>query len=287
MSPMPARPKKVSNWPPMAMPRRASSFRPRVITAPRVLSPYAQAVADADGDRDHVLDGRGDLHADHVVVGVDPESRAGDALLPLVPGPAVAGQHDRRRACRARPPRRGSGRAGRRSDGLAGGVVADLLDQHRAQALERVQLETLARQTTGTPGRIAGAVEPAGRRAHDLAGQHDEDGVGAGDRLAEVERRGHVGRQDQVREIVGVGVGLGDRCHLRGLDPPQHDLVPGRGQVAAEARPPAPGAQDRRLHGRSFPFPFCRAVDGLLGARLAGAGCSRGAGRSPTARCRG
>ena len=36
---MPARPEKVSGWPPMATPRREISDRPRVITAARVLSP--------------------------------------------------------------------------------------------------------------------------------------------------------------------------------------------------------------------------------------------------------
>lgn len=65
---------KVAGWPPSATPRRAISARPRVTSAARCSQ--AESVADAGGDRHHVLDGAADLDADQVVVGVDAQMRA-------------------------------------------------------------------------------------------------------------------------------------------------------------------------------------------------------------------
>ena len=53
--------------------RRVSSARPRVITAGPGVVANAQALADAGGDGDDVLQGPADLAPDHVVVAVHPE----------------------------------------------------------------------------------------------------------------------------------------------------------------------------------------------------------------------
>ncbi len=93
---MPARPAKVSGSAPMrhAEPgdlRQAAGDqrRPRVVAQP-------EAVEDAGGDRDHVLERPAQLDPDHVGIGVDPEARRReDRLHRLGHGRDRASRHHR------------------------------------------------------------------------------------------------------------------------------------------------------------------------------------------------
>ena len=80
-SPIPASPWKVLDEAPQATPKRAISTRPRVSKADLALSPKAEAVADAGGDADDVLQRPGHFDADDVVARIDAESIGEKDLL--------------------------------------------------------------------------------------------------------------------------------------------------------------------------------------------------------------
>ena len=92
-SPMPVRPEKVTGCPPRATPRRASSARPRVTTAPRVLSPKPMPSAMPAAMAMTFLRAPPELAADDVGVGVDPEAPGGEQGLELGGQVGVGGGH--------------------------------------------------------------------------------------------------------------------------------------------------------------------------------------------------
>ena len=97
-SPRPASPANVVSSAPSAMPSRAVSASPRVISEARVLSPKPEPLGDAAGQRDDVLDRPAELAADHVGVGVRPEvRRVAGRLQRLGPVGVGAGDHGRGR----------------------------------------------------------------------------------------------------------------------------------------------------------------------------------------------
>ena len=89
MSPMPARPKKVSLLAAQGGAQAGQFDHAAGHEGAAGVVPGAQAVGHAHGQGDDVLEAGGDLHPGHVVVGVDPEEGAGDPGLPV--GPVDAG----------------------------------------------------------------------------------------------------------------------------------------------------------------------------------------------------
>ena len=119
-SPRPDRPMKVSARAPSATPSRVISARPRVTSAARAFRPrqaHARpSVADADRDREHVLDRAADLDADQVVGGVDAQrSRCAARRRPRRAAPRRALADDQRRRLAARDLDR-EARAGQHAD---------------------------------------------------------------------------------------------------------------------------------------------------------------------------
>ena len=230
-SPMPASPANVSGEPPIATPSRVISARPAGDErGPRVVA-EAHALGHARGDGDDVLDHAGDLAADHVGVGVDPQAHRGEDALQLAGDDVVVdGHHAGRRL--AGEDLLGQVRPGEHGDRVAGQLVV----AHLAHPLERESaLEPLGQAHDRHPGpdeRAPPPPAPSGSRATATAITI----TSAEPTASSSESRGHAAASGRVKvgQVVGVHVVGVDLLGQLGPAGPQH----GRGVLARRARRP-------------------------------------------------
>ena len=226
---------------PSRTPSRTISASPRVTSAARALRPSASPSRDARRDRDHVLHGAAQFHADQVGAGVDPQAGAVELRGGRGSEVAVArGEHDRgglpaRHLEREAGPGKHAGQRAR-----AGRTPATIF----VGKLVRVLLEALA-----GPQQLRGGDVAADRRggvAQPRRGGGDDDEVAAGERRAEAGFDANAPRESGPRGATGWRACGRSPRNRRGCAP----TGPPRGR-RRRARSPAPIPRPPRRGPRS------------------------------------
>ena len=203
-SPMPARPRKVSGSAPIATAEARDLAQPaRHDGGARVLA-EAQAVADADRDRDHVLQRAAELRPDHVAVRVAAEGRRRDRLL------------HRDRIALDRAGQRHRGRLAVRDLAREGGTreeheprVVDRVEhllQHLVHAHPGAELDALHRRDQRSPRARSGVRRASSPRARRGSAPRRSPARDRPATSAEVVARAHpLGQQRRPRGSAGCG----------------------------------------------------------------------------------
>ena len=243
---MPARPASVSRSPadrhrqPRHLGQAAGDERGQRVVA------EAEAVDDAGGDGDHVLQRAAELDADHVLARIQAQRRPAELVLDVT-------ARRRRRATPRRPPSAARGRARRRSSVPTAPRRRDvrpLLVDHLRHPEQRAVLESLGGAEHTAPASTCGAAwrstTPQAVRRH-----RDDDQLRGAQGLGQLRRwppapSGNV----RIGQVDGVGSA---RLHLGRPAPRRGPTGVPRGRCAPGARPaPCPSCRRRapRPHAR-------------------------------------
>ena len=227
---MPARPENVSGSAPSASPSRAISTRPRVTSAAFALSPSSRPSTRAGRERDHVLRGRAQLDADHVVVHVDAEEARVDRLLEPARELAVLA--------------RDHGRAREAGRDLLGHVRAR---QHRDRA-GRGRASRAARRSSGSrpfvrpsTGASPGSASTTERNARlgTATTTSSASSIGASATVV-----ASIPGQVELAQEARVAARLANRARVLGVMGRERHRVAAVGEQPREARAPRPAADD-------------------------------------------
>ena len=220
--------------------------------AARVLA-EPQATDDAGGDRDDVLEGAAQLHADHVVVRVHAKAWVHERALGDLDDLRVVTGDDGGR----RQPREDLRRDVRTAQHAQ---LPDrrLLPEDRRDGLPGLGLETLDRMHDDLIGEHE-ATELPDHVARGVRGHHHEHEAGPSDGRPEIVRRNdRVGERHGARVAAVRPVRL-DLAHGVPVAHPQADAATGHRAEVRQRGTPAPAAEDRELERagraqRRFPF---------------------------------
>ena len=169
---------------------------------PRVVAD-AEALGDAGGDGDDVLQGAGQLAADDVVVEVDTEQATGEHCLDRRADSEVLGGDHRRRGLAGHDLAGDVGTGERRHRPARSDIGDDL-----GHAQQRLLLEALGQADDGDP-RVDPLRRRLQRRAHGGGRDTDDQQLGVARRFLEVGRRPQVGVEVEAGEVAAVGVTCG------------------------------------------------------------------------------